>query len=227
MKKVGYTIGQINQWASLRFTISLKTQNTTDFCITKNIAGDSINIRNLYPSINLIIRDEIRDTGYQRGWTPDKMVSWSRFSGPKFVRGANEFIRKYKETQDLFVYYKGELLVNQQLAEQIKFTELAEFERRILCIPVVGKDLAMNQLYEGISMFFGNMSTYVIFTYDEFVGLVKYLEGFNYDLMALQLLNIAIGFSGMANIQGEIETSPEEPRNITKWVDKPPTIPTL
>lgn len=225
MRKVSYSIGAINQNASLRFSISLKTQKS-DFCVTTNASGDTMNIRNLYPSLSLIVTDEIRDT---KGWNSsfDKTVSWSRFTGPRYVSRAKKFINDFISINELFRYQSGELILNMDLAKEISFTEVAEFERRVMTIPVIGKDLSMNQKYEGVGVFIGNMSNYVIFTYDEYLTLVNYLDDFRYDEMALQLLNVAIATKGALELEaGGLSNEPKN-QDLTKWIDRPKTIPNL
>lgn len=185
-----------------------------------------MNIRNLYPSLSLIVTDEIRDT---RGWNSsfDKTVSWSRFTGPRYVSKARKFINEFVSINELFQYQSGELILNMELAKQMSFTEVVEFERRIMTIPVIGKDLSMNQKYEGVGMFIGNMSNYVIFTYDEYVSLVDYLDNFRYDEMALQLLNVAIATKGVVELDAGALAGEPKKQDSTKWIDRPKTIPDL
>lgn len=186
--------------------------------------GDAFDVRNLYPTLTLTAIDEVRDD--KRKWKPERNLAFSRFTSIGFVAKARPFLRKFVEEGKLFQYVDTVLTVDHEVAKKIAFTALAEFETRILVLPVVGKDQHTNQLYEGVAICIRDMSNHVVLTYEEFASFVKYLSEFNFDMMALSLLNVAVSANGATNMENSsIVLAPNNTDYIAPIVTKRNTIP--
>lgn len=172
--------------------------------------------------------DEVRDD--KRRWKPERSLSFSRFTSTMFVDKARTFIEKFVDEKQLFRSIDGKLVVDKTIAQRISFISYAEFDTRFLVLPVVGKDKTTNQPYEGVAICIRDMSNYIVLSYDEFVSFVKYLDGFDFDIMALTLLNTAIMSQGVDVLSGNsvvLGTSNTESEYSTPAVDRKPTIPKL
>jgi hypothetical protein len=194
-----------------------------------NQYNETLVIGNLYPSLILTIQDELKDdSSYQ--WTLDKTISFSRFTSQRFVHEAEIMIGRYK-TEDLFVYRNKELLINQQLAENMGFVEMGEWGKQIFVVPTKGKDAEAGMIFEGVKIMIGNISNEAILSFFEFQSLVDYMKDFDFDGMALKLLNTALIVSGGNSplINGDIVTGQNvvQTEQVSSWVDKPNTIPKL
>lgn len=221
MRKISYTIGYVGR-SYFKFGINLKNK-MGEFCMSNDV-NDSLKISNLFPTLTLTISDEVRDSS--SGWSLDKTLSFSRFTGARFVERGKQFIEDFKR-DDLFMYRNNVLVMNKEIANQISFVEVADFERQVKVIPAIHKDSQTNQLFEAIVLMIGNVSNYVIYSYDEFISIIKFMETFDYDGLAIKLLNLAItvnGFNRTAN--GELIADNSKPDSVN-WVDKPKTVPDL
>lgn len=225
LRKVYYTIGNIGRFLSLRFSITLKN-NKGDFCVASGFEGEYLQIKNLYPTLTLTVMDEVKDYDNRR-WSPEKSVGFSRFTGVNFVTRSRKLIEDFVAYDNLFQYVQGRLTVDQNIAKSISFVTSAEFDRKLMVMPVVGKDPQYNELYEGVIIMIGNVSNNVTLTYDEFVSLVEYMDRLDYDGLAIKLLNTALSIDDVKAIQdGNSTQSTSSPEKVD-WVDKPNTIPKL
>lgn len=225
MRRVSYSIGYITRYIRLSFSIQLRDKMNKS---AVNQYNETLVIGNLYPSLTLSIQDELRDDSY-RQWSLDKMISFSRFTSQRFVNESEEFIRRYKE-EDLFRYRNQELLINQQLADSMAFVEMGEWEKQIYVVPTKGKDAGTGAIFEGVKIMISNISNEATLSFFEFQGLIDYMKNFDFDGMALKLLNSALILSGNSSsiltndvVMGQNTTQSEN----VMWVDKPNTIPKL
>ena len=189
-------------------------------------SGDIFDVRNLYPTLTLVTTDEVRDD--KRRWKPERNISFSRFTSIQFVVKAKRFINRFTREQQLFRYIDGVLTVDNDLAKTIAFIGFAEFDTRVLVLPVVGKDQQTNQAYEGVAICVRDLSNHVVLTYDEFVSFIMYIDKFDFDRMALSLLNAAISSNGATNMaNNSIVSQPSDTDTTGPIVVKKTTIPEL
>lgn len=190
----------------MRFSLTLKSSKG-EFCIGIDPSGNALDVRNLYPTLTLNIADEVRDD--KRRWKPERAMSVSNFTALRFVREAKRFLRQFTENKDLFKYVDGVLSVDTDLANKLAVTTVVDFETRVALLAVVGKDPDTGLRYEGIALCIRNISNHTVFTYDELVSLVQYIEKFDFDVMGLKLLNIALSSVGANNIaSGSVVSAP-------------------
>lgn len=175
----------------------------------------------------MTIADDVRDD--KRRWKPEKSLAFSKFTSIPFVGKSNAFLRKFVEEKQLFKIVDGKLMVDNGIAKNIAFHADAEFDTRVLVFPVVGKDQQTNLLYEGVAVCIRDLSNHVIFTYEEFVKFVKYLDKFDFDMMALTLLNTALAVNGGINglSENSVVSSPVDTTYTTIPAERLPTIPNL
>jgi hypothetical protein len=191
--------------------------------------NETLVVGNLYPSLTLTIQDEVKDDSTTYQWTPDKMITFSRFTAQRFVHEAEIMIERYKK-EDLFVYRNNELLINQKLAEDMGFVEMGEWDKQIFVVPTKGKDAGTGMIFEGVKIMIANVSNEAVLSFFEFQSLVDYIKNFDFDGMALKLLNTALIVSGSNNspiVTGDTFIGPPAQTEQVSWVEKPNTIPKL
>lgn len=148
----------------------------------------------------------------------ERQICLSRFTCARFIELGKGLLRSFHTEKNLFYYESnGSLAVNNEIAGKIAFEGIADFDRHYAARPILGKDQGTGASFEGIILFFGNISYNVILTYDEFVSLLKYLDKFDFDGMALKLLSVGLAASTGGTIKAPPVTEPTTTPETGTW----------
>ena len=186
MQKVNLDLGWLNRMLRMKFTITLKTSADKDAITKFAINGDQYLRVSPYPNFVLEIKEPIER---QQIWTSNKSVSFDKFSAYRFVKYGKHLVETIKKTEDLYYFDEsGVLTLNKQLAEKIRDPIRLTY-KTLLLVPSIVEDDGDHRLYEGVCMMINDPSNYAMLTIDEFEFLLDYMEKFNFDMVAVQLIN--------------------------------------
>ena len=193
MYKVTYSIGKINRYMALKFSITLRNSKGVDSIKKENFNGNQyLFIRGLYPTLTIELADDVKDSGTHT-WSTGRLVSFNRFQAISFIESGKLLLKKFYDLKDLFGYVDGKLVVNKDLAWQNREVFQTEYGKAVMVMPaVVNESVDSNVQYEGVSFMINELSNYAMLTYDEFKALISYIEGLDFDSLGMQLLNSAL-----------------------------------
>lgn len=192
MYKVTYSLGYINRYVNLKFSVVLKNAKGIDMIRQSIFNGNQyLLISNLYPALVIELTDETKDEG-SKLWNSGRSVQLNKFIARVFVRSGRELLEKFKTLKDLFGYEESVLIVNKDLAWENRVVIQCEYGKVILLVPSVVEDMDNHVQYEGLTLMINEMSNYGKFTYQEFESLMDYLDHFDFDGIGLQLLTTAL-----------------------------------
>lgn len=192
MYKVTYSIGRINRYMNLKFSIMLRNSKGVDSVRRENFNGNQyLFITGLYPILVIELVDEVRDMG-SRTWSTNRVVSFNRFQANAFVEHGKSLLNKFTELKDLFGYIDNKLVVNKDLAWDNREVFQTEYSKTVMLLPAVVTDSDTHTQYEGISFMINELSNYAMLTYQEFKSMLTYIEHLDFDSLAIQLVNTAL-----------------------------------
>lgn len=195
MQTIIYYLGKINRFVSMKFRVVTRNNRNMDSVQRKRYGGnDCIMVSGTYPSITIDIADEVKEQG--NGWNLNKTVSMNKFSSYRFTTRGEELLSKMKKIEDLYVYDNGKLTVNKEIAWKIRVTVQMDYGKVVMLLPVVIRDEEDGQLYEGISFMINEIGNYALITYEEFSYMVHYIKHFDFDILAMQLINTGLLIRG-------------------------------
>lgn len=193
MYKVTYSIGRINRYINLKFSITLRNSKGID-SIRKSIYNGNqyLFINGLYPSLTIELIDEVKDMS-TKIWTTNRSVSLNRFNAIIFVDYARSLLSKFCELRNLFGYDENKrLIVNKDLAWENRKVIQTEYGKTIMLLPSVVEDRDTHIQYEGVTFMINELSNYAMLTYQEFESMVNYIDRIDFDSLAIQLVNAAL-----------------------------------
>ena len=192
MYKVTYSLGRINRYVNLKFSITLRNTKGIDSVKRSNMNGNQyLFITGLYPSLTIELSDELKDES-TRIWNTNRLVSLSKFNTITFVKSARILLSKFKSLKNLFGYQDGELLANKDLAWENREIIQGDYGKVIMLLPSVVEDPDNHVQYEGITFMINELSNYAKITYQEFESMVEYIDRLDFDSLAIQLVNTAL-----------------------------------
>ena len=192
MYKVTYHLGRINKYVVLKFHVTLRSNKGIDSVQRRNYAGNEyVSIMGLYPSLTIEIIDEVKDASTQI-WSTQRSVLLNRAGISRFIERSYELIEEFKTRKDLFMYEDKSLIVNKDAAWELRKVIPTEFGKTIMLVPLVVEDQESHVQYEGLSFMINELSNYALFTYDEYVDMIRYIDKLDFDGLGIHLLNTAL-----------------------------------
>lgn len=192
MYKVTYSLGRINRYVNLKFSIVLRSSKGIDNVKRSNMGGNQyLFIGGLYPTLTIELSDELRDES-TRIWSTNRLVGLSKFTTNTFVKSSRVLLEKFKSLKNLFGYRDGVLLANKDLAWENREIIQAEYGKVIMIIPSVVEEPDSHVQYEGITFIINELSNYAKITYQEFESMIEYIDKVDFDSLAIQLVNSAL-----------------------------------
>lgn len=192
MYKVTYSLGRINRYVNLKFSVTLRNSKGVDSVKRSNMNGNQyLFITGLYPALTIELSDELRDEG-TRIWNTGRLVSLNKFNTITFVKSSKILLEKFKSLKNLFGYQDSVLLVNKDLAWNNREIMQADYGKVIMLLPSVVEDPDNHIQYEGIAFMINELSNYAKITYQEFESMVCYIDKLDFDSLAIQLVNTAL-----------------------------------
>lgn len=192
MYKVTYSLGRINRYVNLKFSITLRNSKGVDNVKRSNMNGNQyLFINGLYPSLTIELSDELKDDS-TRIWSTNRLVNLSKFTAIAFVKSGRFLLEKFKSLKNLFGYQDDVLLANKDLAWENREIIQADYGKVIMLLPSVVEDPDNHVQYEGITFMINELSNYAKITYQEFESMVEYIDRLDFDSLAIQLVNTAL-----------------------------------
>ena len=192
MYKVTYSIGRVNRYINLKFSIILRSSKGIDSLRKENFNGNQyLFLNGLYPSLTIELIDEVRDMN-ARTWSTGRLVSFNKFQANIFVEYGKSLMNKFTKLKDLFGYDDKKLIVNKDLAWENREVIQTDYGKTIMLLPAVVRDTDSSVEYEGVSFMINELSNYALLTYEEFKSMLFYIERLDFDSLAIQLVNTAL-----------------------------------
>ena len=192
MYKVTYSLGRVNRYVNLKFSVTLRSSKGVDSVKRSNMYGNQyLFITGLYPTLTIELSDELKDEN-TRIWSTGRLVNLSKLTAITFVKSGRLLLEKFKSLKNLFGYQDGVLLANKDLAWENREVIQAEYGKAIMLLPSVVEDQDSHVQYEGITFMINELSNYAKITYQEFESMVDYIDKLDFDSLGIQLLNTAL-----------------------------------
>lgn len=198
MRKMTYWLYRVNKNVTLKFNILLNYSNPKAGKKPQSTVSNNFfqgeyygKISFLHPTLTIALSDDVRDES-ARTYSINRTAEFGRITLLRFIKEAKQFTKCFEEEKDLFVYEDGKLIVNKDLAKKNRVILHSEFNKNILLSPAVVRDEDSHAEYEGIIFMIHDPSNYAFFTYFEFCEMLEYLERLDFDVMALQLLQVSM-----------------------------------
>lgn len=192
MYKVTYSLGRLNRYVNLKFSITLRNSKGVDSIKRSNMNGNQyLFIGGLYPTLTIELSDELKDNN-TRIWSTGRLVGLSKFNTIIFVKSGRILLEKFKSIKDLFGYQDGLLLVNKDLAWNNREIIQADYGKVIMLLPSVVEEPDSHAQYEGITFMINELSNYAKITYQEFESMINYIDKLDFDSLGIQLVNTAL-----------------------------------
>ena len=192
MYKVTYSLGRINRYVNLKFSITLRNTKGIDSVKRSNMNGNQyLFIGGLYPTLTIELSDELKDDN-ARIWSTGRLVGLNKFNAIIFVKSGRILLEKFKSLKNLFGYRDGVLLANKDLAWENREIIQADYGKVIMLLPSVVEESDSHVQYEGITFMINELSNYAKITYQEFESMIDYIDRLDFDSLAIQLVNTAL-----------------------------------